>query len=149
MARCEWVIACERVVIEDEAKDVSLIAILETVMTPKPPESVVRAAAAQGPIVLPLRFYVAHQWVRSNSKIGERTLTRTRLIGPDGKQFGSQEATVDLTGSKRARIISQALGRPVSREGMYRCVVEQKVRLAWRKAGETEFGFAYQPGKRH
>ena len=138
MARCEWVIACERVVIEEKAGDVSLIAILETVSTSRPPANML-------PAVLPLRFYVAHQWVRSNPKIGERALIRSRLIDPNGEQFATQEASIDLTGSKRARIISQALGLPVSGDGIYRCVVEQKVRLKWRKAGETEFGFAFLP----
>jgi hypothetical protein len=149
MAECEWVILCERVVIEDQAKTVSLISIVENLNVPPPPRQLLKGGP--GAALLPFRFYVVQQWARSNPKIGERVATRLLLIGPDGKQFALQEAVLDLTGAVRGRVISQVLGIPVSREGTYKCIVEAKVRTKWRKARLYEFALVFQRegGRRH
>lgn len=149
MARCQWVILCERAFVEEQSKTVSIVGILETI-------NVMRVPATANPnvrvhTVLPLRFFVVQQWERTNPKIGERVATRTRLIGPDGKQFGDQETVIDLTASIRTRVIGQAFGIPSHKEGLIKCVIEARVRNKWQKAGESEFGIIFQtgPGRKH
>jgi hypothetical protein len=141
MARLQWVVLCERAIVEDQAKTISLISILENIQLPSPPPQLLQNDQN---VVLPLRFFVVHQWTRSNPKIGERIATRVLLRDPTGKQYGSQEALVDLTDSIRGRVIGQVVGVPFRGEGVYKCVVQAKVRAAWRTAGTSEFGLIYQ-----
>jgi hypothetical protein len=148
MARFQWVILCERVIIEDQAKTISMVSLLENIVVPPPPPEMLRKGADS--VQLPLRFFIVHQWERSNLKIGERVPARTRLITPTGKQFGEAETVVDLTVSLRSRVVGQALGIPVAGEGVYKCIIDAKIKNKWRKVGETEFGLMFQrAGRRH
>lgn len=140
MAVLDWVILCERVILEERARAVSMISILENIQLPTPPEGLSNADEP-GPVV-PLRFFVVQQWTRSKPKVGERLTGRVRLVGP-ASQFGARDFLVDLTGTPRARIISQTIGFPLQGEGRYRCIVEANVKTKWRKAGETEFNVVY------
>lgn len=140
MAVLQWAIVCERTVIEQQTGVVSLVAILETVTLPPPPPGFLEK---QQPPLVPYRFYLVHQWKRSNPDIGERVPGRVLLLAPNGQQYSSSEFLVDLTATPRARIIGQTIGFPLYGEGSYRCVIETKVRTKWRKAGETEFGVAF------
>jgi hypothetical protein len=140
MAVFQWVILCERAIIEEGAKAVSLISILESIQLPAPPAHLPKAGRG-GPIV-PLRFFVVQQWSRSKPRMGERVGGRIRLIGPKN-EFGAQEFVVDLTGSQRARVITQAIGFPLQGPGLYRCIVEAKLKTKWTKVGGTEFSLAY------
>jgi len=147
MAVLQWAIVCERTIIEQQTGVISLIAILETVMLPQPPPDFVEDPT-QRPVV-PQRFYVVQQWARSNPKIGERAPGRVRLLAPNGEQYGTSEFVVDLTAAPRARIVGQTIGFPLFGEGMYKCLIEAKVKTKWRKVGETEFGVAFaEPGAR-
>lgn len=137
MAVFQWVILCERAIIEEGAKTVSLISMLENIQLPAPPPGLFKSGQA-GPVV-PLRFFVVQQWSRSKPKAGERVAGRIRLSGPKG-EFGSQEFVVDLTGSQRARVISQSIGFPLQGPGLYKCVIEARL-----KADEVTF-FAHIRG---
>jgi hypothetical protein len=140
MASFQWVILCERAVVEDGTKTVSLIAILENILLPAPPPEVQKSSPPY--FLVPLRFFVAHQWARSNPKSGERQAGRLRFIGPQG-QFAVQDFVVDLTGSQRARVIGQTIGFPLQGPGAYQCVVEAKTKSRWRKVGSTDFNVTY------
>jgi len=145
MATLQWAIMCERAILEEQTGVVSLIAVLETVMLPPPPPSFLEDQQ-QRPVV-PYRFYLVHQWARSNPEIGERVPGRILLLAPNGEQYGSSEFVVDLTAAMRARIIGQTIGFPLFGPGVYRCVIQTRVKTKWRKAGETEFGVAFvEPG---
>ncbi|MGA8939909.1 MAG: hypothetical protein WB439_12170, partial [Acidobacteriaceae bacterium] len=140
MATLRWAIACERAIIEEQTGVISLVAILETINLPPPPPGFLEQQ--QRPVV-PYRFYLVHQWARSDPAIGERVPGRVLLIAPDGQQYGSAEFVVDLTATPRARMIGQTIGFPLFGEGSYKCVIETKLRNKWRKVGETEFGVAF------
>jgi hypothetical protein len=140
MAVLQWVIVCERAITEDQAKTVSLISILENITLPPPPPELLQQGQQA---VVPLRFYVVQLWSRSNVKMGERVPGRVLLSGPNGQQFGASEFVVDLTGSPRARIISQTIGFPLLGPGTYKCIVQSQMKTKWRKVGETEFGVIF------
>jgi hypothetical protein len=143
MARLHWVIVCERAILEEQARTVSLMSVVENIQIPRPPKS---AGPDGSPIFIPFRFYVVNQWGRANPKIGERLSSRIRLLAPSGKQYGSSEFLVDLVAAPKARVICQAIGFPLEGAGTYRCVVEAKVRTKWRKAGDTEFSVTFLDG---
>jgi hypothetical protein len=143
MAVFQWVILCERAVIEEGAKTISLVSILENVQLPTPPRELTKPGQAV-PLV-PLRFFVVQQWSRSKPRVGERVPGRVRLVGPK-KEFSAQEFVVDLTGSERARVISQTIGFPLQGPGLYRCIIEAKLKMKWKTVGGTEFSVAYVDG---
>jgi hypothetical protein len=149
MAVFQWVILCERAVIEDGTKTISLVSILENIQLPTPPQELTKPGQAV-PLV-PLRFFVVQQWSRSKPRVGERVPGRVRLIGPK-KEFSAQEFVVDLTGSERARVISQTIGFPLQGPGLYKCVIEAKLKMKWKAVGGTEFSVVYVnagPARRH
>src|ERR1700723_95675 len=137
MARLDWVILCERAVIEAcPGSTISLVGLLESVAMPAPPPEI----AQQGQLVgVPFRFYVVQQWVRAQAKISERVPARVVLKGPNKKQFGIAEFSVDLTAGPKARVVSQLGGFPLAGAGIYKCLVQAKRGKDWRTLGETEF----------
>jgi hypothetical protein len=140
MAVLQWAIVCERAIVEEQTNIVSLVSIVETINLPPPPPDFAKNGSV--PLV-PFRFFVVHQWARSNPRLGERIPGRLVLLGPNKQQFGVSEFVVDLTATPRARIIGQTIGFPLYGAGVYRCVVEAKVRTKWRKVGQAEFGVAF------
>lgn len=143
MAVFQWVILCERVIIEESAKTVSLISMIENINLPSPPPELFKDG--KRPLV-PFRFYVVHQWARSKPKIGERIPGRVLLVSPSGEEFGTSEFVVDLIATPQARVIGQTIGFPLYGQGVYSCVVQAKVRTKWRKVGGTQFSVAFTDG---
>jgi hypothetical protein len=141
VAKVDWVILCERAVIEaPPGGTISLAAILESVTMPAPPPEITQKGQLIG---IPFRFYVVQQWVRAQPKISERAPARLLLKLPNGKEFGLAEFTVDLTAAPKARVISQVSGFPLAGEGTYRCLVQVKRGKGWRTLRETEFNVVF------
>src|SRR6185437_1534925 len=135
---------------EDTAKTISIVSILENISLPAPNEEFLKQnqEGAAGPLV-PLRFFVVHQWARSKTKVGERLASRVRLVGPKG-QFALQEYVIDLTASPRARVIGQVIGFPLQGPGVYKCIIEARTKAKWKKFGDTEFTVSYtNPQRKH
>lgn len=144
MAILQWTIICERAIIEEQTKTVSLMSMVENITLPLPPADFAKQVP---PPLVPFRFYVVLQFARSKPGIGERAPGRVLMIAPNEKQFGESEFVVDLTATPRARVILQTIGFPLMGAGLYRSLVQMKVRTQWRKAGQAEFGvvFTEQP----
>ena len=142
MAKVDWVILCERAVIEaPPGGTISLAAILESVTMPAPPPEITEK---KGQLFgVPFRFYVVQQWLRAQPKISERVPARLMLKAPNGKEFGIAEFSVDLTAAPKARVISQVGGFPLAGEGTYRCLVQAKRGKGWRTLRETEFNVVF------
>lgn len=51
MAKCEWVIICERAIIEETAKTVSLMSIIENLALSAPPPGFLKQGQQPGPLV--------------------------------------------------------------------------------------------------
>jgi hypothetical protein len=135
MAILQWVILCERAIIEETTRAVSMMSLVEDVTFPPPPDF----AKQEKPLFIPYRFYVVQQWTRSKPKIGERVSGQVTMYGPKAQKFGESKFLVDLTGTPRARIILQTFGFPLHGDGVYTCVVQALVRTKWRKVGQAEF----------
>ena len=141
MAKVDWVILCERAVIEaPPGSTISLVGLLETVTIPAPPAEIAQKGQLLG---VPFRFYVVQQWVRAQPKISERVPARILLKGPNKKQFPIAEFSVDLTAAPKARVISLLGGFPFAGAGTYKCLVQAKRGKGWHTLGETEFNVAF------
>lgn len=140
MAKVDWVILCERALIEERAGTMSMVALVENVTVPAPPLEIAKQLFG-----VPYRFYVVTQWVRAKPKIGERVPARTILKAPHGKKFGLAEYTVDLTVNSKVRLITQSGGFPLAGPGVYSCLVQAKRGASWHTVGQTEFNVIYAP----
>lgn len=145
MASLQWLLLCERAIVEDQAQTISLVSLLENIAIPAPPSP---TAPDSQPFFLPVRFWIVQQWQRTNPKVGERVAVRVQLMGPDNKVFAAYEAVADLVTTPRQRLMSPVMGIPLVSQGIYKCVVQHKVRTKWRKAGIYEFGVSYQTPRR-
>lgn len=142
MAKIDWIILCERAIVELQANTISLVALLENVTMPAPTPEMSRDGKQIG---VPFRFYVVQQWIRTKAKIGERIPARLILKGPNKKQLITAEFNVDLTSAPKARVITQSLGFPLAGAGPYKCVVEAKQGSSWRTLREAEFNVVFLP----
>jgi hypothetical protein len=142
MAKLDWVILCERAIIEAQSNTVSIISTVESVGLPSPPPELTQSGQQIG---VPFRFYAVQQWARSKLSVAEETPGRIVLKGPDGKQYGQMDFIVDLTKTPKARVISLALGFPLVGAGAYKCIVQVKSGKGWRALGETEFAVVFTP----
>lgn len=142
MAKVDWVVLCERAIIEAQAGTISLVALLENVSMPAPPSEITQPGQLIG---VPFRFYVVQQWMRAKAKISERVPARLVLKGPNSKQFGITEFSVDLMAAPRARVITQLGGFPLAGAGTYKCLVQAKQGKGWRTLREAEFNVVFLP----
>lgn len=143
MAKVDWIILCERTIVEAApGNTISLVALLENVTTLAPPPEITQ----DGKFGVPFRFYVVQQWVRAKPKISERVPARLMLKAPNNKQFPVAEFSVDLTTAPKARVISVLAGFPLAGAGIYKCLVQAKRGQSWRTLRETEFNVVYVAG---
>jgi hypothetical protein len=142
MAKLDWVILCERAIIEAQSNSVSIVSIVENVGLVSPPPGMTQPGQQIG---VPFRFYAVQQWSRSKLSAAEETPGRIVLKGPDGKQYGQMDFIVDLTKTPKARVISLAMGFPFLGAGAYKSIVQMKRGKGWRTMGESEFIVAVTP----
>jgi hypothetical protein len=143
VAKLDWVILCERAVVEAApVNTVSLVALIENISILTPPKEITKTGQIIG---VPFRFYAVQQWSRGKAKKGERTSGRLVFKGPNGKEFGNTLFNVDLMAVPRTRLVTQAMGFPLVGAGAYKCIVEVKRGKGWRALQETEFNVILLP----
>lgn len=145
MAKVDWVILCERAIIEAQANTISLVALVENLNMPAPPPEMSQPGKS---VVVPFRFYIVQQWLRARPNIAERVPARLALKGPDNKQMPIMEFSVDLTAAPRARVITQAPGLTLAGEGIYKFLVQAKQGSSWRTLREAELNVVFLPDGR-
>lgn len=145
MAKVDWVLLCERAIIEARSNTISLVALMENLNIPAPPPEISKPGRLVG---VPFRFYVVQQWLRSRATISERVPARLALKGPDNKQISITEFNVDLTAAPKARVITQASGFTLAGEGIYRFLVQARQGSSWRTLREAELNVVFLPGSR-
>jgi hypothetical protein len=143
MAAVEWMILCERAIIEAQAGTVSMMALVENVTLQAPPKELTSDGQT---LLVPFRFYAVQQWLRSRPKKAEKPLARMLLVGPNNKELGHSDFTVDLSSTPKARVIIQSGGFPLMGEGPYKCVVQAKIGKTWRTLASTEFSVVFLQG---
>jgi hypothetical protein len=144
---CSSVILCERAIIEEQSKALSLVCLVENITLPAPPPEL-KVDGKQ--IAVPFRFYVVQQWSRTKLAVKEAAEGRVLFKGPNGKQFGSVGFVIELRKTPRARVISQSFGFPLVGAGAYKCIVQLKGSKNWRTLQEAEFNVIFgDPGEVH
>jgi hypothetical protein len=146
MAKLDWIILCERAMIEAQTNIVSITGIVENVVIGVPPSDMIPSDGKL--LAVPFKFYIVAQWTRSKLAVAEAAPGRFLFKGPDKKQHGHMDFIVDLTNTPRARVISLSMGFPMAGAGDYTCVVQMKRGKAWHTAGSASFTviFAAQNG---
>ena len=142
MAKLKWVIACERTILEEGSNVLSIIAMIEQVKL-KPPKPV--ATSAKKPQMLSFRYTIIQYWTRSNPKKPERSPVRLKLIGANGKSYGSAEQVIDLTAHQNIRIMSLCAGFPLE-PGKISAKVQipiGKKQKGWRTVGQYDFALSF------
>lgn len=137
MARLKWVLLAQLATVDKQTNALSLASLLEELTVPaeveEPPPG---KAIGLGP-----PFYLVMSWVRDNPEKPEKQIARMRIRGPaDGKELGSSEAEIDLTGTNtRARAILKIPFLPYRGHGPYQFEIQLKTGpgKSWRKAGEV------------
>lgn len=136
MSRLEWVIVTERTIVEAVTGVVSLQSIVETITVPPPPPEMLEKGSKAA---VPFRFFLNHQWVRSDVNRGERLDGRVVFLGPDKKPYFSMPFAINLEATARARLITQTPGFPLLGEGEYAFLIQERRGKRWRTVGRTQF----------
>ena len=119
-----WAILCERVTIDRETNNLSLINVIEEVAVPAQPPQDLSEAISQS--VIPANFELVTLWSRSNPEYPERWIGRVRIVVPDGPESITQEHEIDLTQFLRLRSRLKLPGIPAGGEGLYLFRIEGK-----------------------
>jgi hypothetical protein len=138
MAALKWVIVCERAIVEEQVKALSIIAVMEQVRVRPSATLPPVPSGKERPALLAHRFTIVQFWTRSDPAIPETCESRTILYDTRGKQFAVITNPVDLVRFKSLRSIAAAPGFPWTGPGVVRMSVELKAGSRWRKVGSTE-----------
>lgn len=128
-----WVVMCQRALL-DQTNNISLVQVLDEIGVPAPPEGSDSTNA-----LIPFPCAVVALWRRSVPDEPERVQARTRILGPDGREFTKLEVGVDLTKAKRTRWIAQLAGILYRGPGVYVATMEVATGKRWRQVGSAEF----------
>ena len=112
-----WAILCERVVIDTETNNLSLINVVEEVHVPaQPPGSLPEAVSKN---LVPGLLELVVLWARSDAEIPERGLGRVRIVTPAVGETIANDFDVDLSRFLRLRSRLKLPGLPPGGEGTY------------------------------
>lgn len=133
MARLKLFAVCERALVEEGTRTLSLLSLVEQVRFPQLPP----APPNHGePVYVPYRFAVVHVWEREDPNKPETFDTRVRLIGTNGKEFGHSEQRVDMTSFRVSRVILQAPMFPWTGPGDMYVEIQLRSGKRWRTVGK-------------
>ena len=143
MAKLNWVIICERAVVDSASNSLSVMNVLEQVHAMRPTPDQVKAAAGR-PIAAPLTCAVVTYWERSNPNRTERnSQVRLRLIDPKGKTLVESSLSLDLGKECRSRLIANLTLLPVDLAGRYVWRVYLRSKNRWQPVGEVSYELAF------
>jgi hypothetical protein len=143
MAKLNWVIFCERSVVDSSSNSLSVMNILEEVRAMQPPVDVIKAAAGR-PIGAPLSCAIVMNWERSQPNRPEgATSVMLRLVNPKGSTLLETQLPLDLRKSLRARLTATLSVLPADLEGTYRWRVLLQRKTRWVVEGEVNYAFSF------
>lgn len=139
MARLLWTMVCNRAVVDQFTNSVSLIDLIEEIQVPRPPAQQDKRAKP----VIPLRFYVASLWSRSDPNRPERTRSKLHIVAPNGEVLANAEQEINLDSHQRMRGLMPLPMLPVPVEGEYKFIVFQQDGNRWKKMSTTSVMVRY------
>jgi hypothetical protein len=117
---------CERVIVEQGANTISLIAVMNDLTVPVPAGAEIPPNAAA-----PQRWYVLTMWHRQTDESGRRFEQRVELIGPSGQTMVNAQAAVTFPDAALIhRNVVTIEGFPIGFAGAY------TLRLSLREADQ-------------
>lgn len=130
MATLQWALICERAIIEDGTRNLTLVSVFSNVRLPPLPSGFTLDPKA--PPMVPHRFYVVHSWSRSKKDVAEKAVVRSRLLTPDGKRYGESAHEVNLEAFESAQFASLCPGFPFAGPGAYKVQFQVLVGSRWK-----------------
>lgn len=124
-----WAIICQTSIIDKDTNSVSLINVIEEIITPANPPVVKNSPSYEGKVYLAQElFELVILWSRSDADVPERGEARIRLVTPKGNQTTITTGEVDLTRYLRLRVRTHFPGLPYAEdfEGIYNFVIEAR-----------------------
>lgn len=120
MADHVWTVLCKDFVVDSESRNVTIFQTLEQL-------TLIRDAqvADQLPENIQMNFALISLWSRSDRDKPESTKMRYVFKGPDGKQIGSTENTVNLVDHVRNRVFSRLTAMAFTGFGRYTFAVQK------------------------
>lgn len=148
MARVVLAVFCQSAIIDSSTNNLSIINQFDEVHPTPPPENFLREK--NGVSMMSFPSYLACVWERDKPEISEVVPLRIRLISPTKRVFSIAEATMDLRKHRRARLLTQMPGFPVSGEGTYTFVYEIRRGNTWKRAAEVPLWLTFNeaPGRK-
>jgi len=143
MAELNWMVFCERAVVDSSSNSLSLMNILEEVHMVRPSAEQIKAAAGRR-IAVPLACTVVTNWERSDPTRAEGSAkVMLRLVDPKGKALIESTLLLDLGKASRARLFVNLQAMPAETEGTYIWRVHLHGKKRWQPVGEVSYLFEY------
>lgn len=145
MAKVLWSILCEKAVIDQISKTVSLHSLLEKVEISPDIRNIIEEGTKTPAI--PIRFDLVTLFSRSNIEQPETAIVRLAVKKPNTKKKAHQEETIDLVSAGKGRLIIGFPAITYTGEGDYIFYIEQKHtdksdNIKWKKMSETSIELA-------
>ena len=143
MAKLNWVVFCERAVIDSATNSLSIMNIYEE-LHPTPPTKEQIEAARGTTIGAALPAALVTHWERSHASRAERaTQIRLRLVAPNGSKQIEATQHLDFGSAKYARLVANLLGLPIGQEGTYLWRVHIRSGSTWKLMGQISYDLIY------
>lgn len=137
MAEHLWTVLAQRLVIDAETNNSSIIDVLEQLAVPA--DLPVVTGKGSPPVSIPIRWGALTLWRRKDQAVSESFDVRTNVLGPKSQKLLSAETKVELAGKhQRFRVKNRFVGLPFVGFGTYSVVIEAKYGTRWRKV-DTQF----------
>jgi hypothetical protein len=133
MAVHAWSVVCDRVVVDQASKEISLMFLREGVL--------IRPTTERPISTIPVSFLVVSLWIRNEIDTPEKASTRVAVLSPNGKVIGRPiETEVDLTKGTALRSQVAFKGMPMVGAGFYWFHIQQKTgRGRWSTVAKLPF----------
>jgi hypothetical protein len=121
-----WSVLCERSILDEDTKLISMINVLEEITIPDEPAP---------DKVLPIVASLVTLWTRSDIKIPAQGFARYKFTSPSGEVLQSLEQIIDLTKYERLRSRGQFAGLKLPETGLYYFEVEfrENAQVKWKR----------------
>ena len=119
-----WAVLSENTIVDLLTNNISLIQIIDELTVPAPPPQ--EADGQDTELSTPFDLSLTVLYARSDPQVGEKGLTRIRMVGPGNRESRVVEHEIDLTEQPRGRSIGR-MGMsplPLNAQGAYSFKIE-------------------------
>jgi len=140
MINHQFSLICNRAVVDENSKSISIFDIIEQITVFAEPDQTIH---------LPLHFEIFSLWMRSEMDTPAKEISRVSLKDPNGISKKHIEVDVDLTKSVFFRSIIRISGIELRCPGIYNFIIELKQKdEKWKEVSSIPFIVIYKPPKK-